>query len=106
MHAKSLQSCLTLCDPVDRSHQAPLSVGSRQEYENELLFPSPGDLPDLGIEPTSPVSSALQVDSLPLNHRRSPTYELIDLIISIVSMRDLVSLETAAESRRSVSLGT
>ena len=29
-----------------------------------LPFPSPGDLPDLGIEPGSPVSCALQVDSL------------------------------------------
>ena len=26
----------------------------RQEYWNELPFPSPGDLPDLGIEPVSP----------------------------------------------------
>ena len=34
----------------------------RQEYRNRLPFPSPGDLPDPGIEPTS---SALQVDSLP-----------------------------------------
>ena len=33
VRAKSLQSCLTLCDPMDCSHQAPLSVGfSRQEY--------------------------------------------------------------------------
>ena len=30
--AKSLQSCPTLCDPIDGSHQAPLSLGfSRQE---------------------------------------------------------------------------
>ena len=44
------------------AHQAPLSMGSpRQEYWS-LLFPSPGDLPDPGIEPTSP---AWHVDSLP-----------------------------------------
>ena len=30
---------------------------SRQEYWGELPFPTPGDLPDLGIEPMSPVSS-------------------------------------------------
>ena len=30
----------------------------RQEYWSELSFPSPGDLPDPGIEPTSPVSPA------------------------------------------------
>ena len=43
--------------------QAPLFMGfSRQEYWIGLPFPSPGDLPDPGIEPRSP---ALQVDSLP-----------------------------------------
>ena len=40
--AKSLQSCLTLCDPTDGSHQAPLSLGfSRQEHWSGLPFPSP-----------------------------------------------------------------
>ena len=35
--------------------QAPLSMGfSRQEYWSGLLFPSPGDLPNPGIKPTSP----------------------------------------------------
>ena len=36
--------------------QAPLFMGfSRQEYWNGLPFPSPGDLPNPGIKPTSPV---------------------------------------------------
>ena len=49
------QSCLTLCDPVVCSLQASLSTGfSRQEYWSGLPFPSPGDLPDLGIEPRYP----------------------------------------------------
>ena len=40
--AKSLQSCLTLCNPIDGSHQAPLSLGfSRQEHWSGLPFPSP-----------------------------------------------------------------
>ena len=40
--AKSLQSCQTLCDPIDGSHQAPLSLGfSRQECWSGLPFPSP-----------------------------------------------------------------
>ena len=48
------------------AYQAPLSMGfSRQEYWSGLLFPSPGHLPGSGIEPTSPVSLALQADSLP-----------------------------------------
>ena len=57
------QSCPTLCDPVNVVRQVPLSMGvSRQEYWNGLPFPSPGNLPDPGIEPGSP---ALQADSLP-----------------------------------------
>ena len=40
--AKSLQSCLTLCEPIDGSHQAPLSLGfSRQEHWSGLPLPSP-----------------------------------------------------------------
>ena len=36
------------------AHQAPLSMGfSRQEYQSELPFPSPGDLLGPGIEPGS-----------------------------------------------------
>ena len=51
------------------ARQAPLSVGlSRQEYWNGLPFPPPGDLPDPGIKPASPRSSASQVDSLLLSH--------------------------------------
>ena len=56
------QSCPTLNDPMACSAQAPPSVGfSRQEYWSGLPFPSPGDLPNPGIEPGSP---ALQADTL------------------------------------------
>ena len=45
------------------THQAPLSMGfSEHEYQSELPCPTPGDLPDPGIEPVSP---ALQADALP-----------------------------------------
>ena len=61
--AKSYQSCPTLCDHIDSTQQAPLFLGfSRQEYWSGLPFPSPGDLPNPGIEPRSP---ALHADSLP-----------------------------------------
>ena len=41
------------------ARQAPLSMGlSRQEYWSGLLFPSPEDLPDPGIEPGSPTLQA------------------------------------------------
>ena len=50
-------SCPTLCDSMTVARQAPLSMGfSRQKYWSGLLFPSPGDLPDPGIEPMSLVS--------------------------------------------------
>ena len=48
--------------------QAPVSMGfSRQEYWGGLPFPSPGDLPDPGIKPTSLELPAMQMDSLPLS---------------------------------------
>ena len=56
--------------PWTVAHQAPLSMEFfRQEYWSGLPFPSPGDLPDPGIETASP---ALQADSLPLSHQESP----------------------------------
>ena len=57
------QSCLTLYNPMDCiAHQAPLFTGfSRQEYWSGLPFPSPGDLPNPGIEARSP---AWQADAL------------------------------------------
>ena len=51
-----------LCEPMDCSPQAPLPMGfAKQEYWSGLPFPSPGDLPNLGIESGSP---ALQAGSL------------------------------------------
>ena len=57
-------SCVQLfVTPRTVAYQAPLSMGfSRQEYWSGLPFPSPGDLPDPGIEPGSP---AFQADALP-----------------------------------------
>ena len=49
------KSCLSLATPWTVACQATLSMGfSRQEYWRGLPFPSPGDLPDLGIKPGSP----------------------------------------------------
>ena len=55
--------------PWTVAHQAPLFLEfSRKEYWSGLLFPSPGDLPDLGIKPMSP---AWQANSLPLSQQES-----------------------------------
>ena len=60
MHAKSLQSCLTLCDPMDFSPPGSSVLGfSRQEYWSGMPCPPPGDLPNSGIETTSLMSPAL-----------------------------------------------
>ena len=57
------KSCPTLATPWTANCQAPLSMGfSGQEYWRGLPFPSPGDLPNPGIEPWSP---ALHADFLP-----------------------------------------
>ena len=51
--------------PWTVTSQAPLSIGlSRQESWSRLLFPSPGDLPNSEIKLESPMSPALQADSL------------------------------------------
>ena len=54
-------SCVQLfATPWTVAHQAPLSMEFfRQEYWSGLPFPSPGDLPDPGIEPMSLASPAL-----------------------------------------------
>ena len=63
--------------PWTIAYKAPLSMEfSRQEYWSGLSFPSPGDLPDLGIEPRSP---ALQADALP----SEPPGEVICFFFSI-----------------------
>ena len=61
VRAKLLQSCPTLCDPLDCiDHQAPLSMGfSRQEHRSGFPCPPLGELPAPGIEPASLVSLAL-----------------------------------------------
>ena len=62
------------CDPQTVAHQGPLSLRySRQEYWSGLPFPSPGDLPDAGVEPGS---SALQADSLPTEPQGKPSHHV------------------------------
>ena len=60
--------------PWTVARQVPLSIGlSRQGYWSDLPFPSPGDLPDPGIEPRSPV---LQADSLLTELQWKPNKEV------------------------------
>ena len=66
------QSCLTLCDPTDCSLPGSSVHGILQaRILGWVPFPSPGDLPNPGIEPWS---FTLQADSLPLSHQGSPLF--------------------------------
>ena len=63
---KSLSHVRLFATPWTTAYQAPPSVGfSRQECWSGLPFPSPGDLPNPGIEPRSP---ALQADVLDIQY--------------------------------------
>ena len=69
---KSLSHVRLFVAPWTVAHQAPPSMEfSRQEYWSVLPFPSPGDLPDSGMEPRSP---ALQADTLPSEPPGKPLY--------------------------------
>ena len=71
------QLCLTLCNPMECTCQAPPFTGfPRQEHWRGLPFPSPGDLPDPGIKPGSP---ARQADSL----RSEPPGKRVNIKVSI-----------------------
>ena len=54
---KVAQLCLTLCDPMDYTVHGILQARTQEWY----LFPSPGDLPNPGIEPGSPALQSTPV---------------------------------------------
>ena len=74
------------CSPMDCTCQAPLSIGfSRQEYWSGFSFPSPGDIPDPGVEPMSP---AWQADSLPLSHM----VKILSIIVIVILSKFMVKI--------------
>ena len=82
--------------PWTAAHQAPVSMRfSRQGYWSGLPFPSPGDLPNPGIEPGTP---ALQADSLPTELQGKPRF-----IKDFIKLRNLLmSFELVCNRIRSV----
>ena len=93
--AQVLSHVRLFATPWSVASQAPLFMGfSRQEYWSELPFPSPGDLPDPGIEPMSPATPVLQADSLlseppgkPLSFISCPQRLLLFIIFAQFSAR-------------------
>ena len=94
LHAKSLHSCLILCVPMDCSLPSSSVHGILQARILEWLpFPSPGDLPDPGIEPESP---ALEVESLTSEPPGKPVNNSVaqQLVISRKDIRNFSILAT------------
>ena len=80
--------------------QAPLSMGfSRQEYWRGLLCPPPGDLPNPGIEPRSPI---LQADSLPAEPQGKPKTTML----RYAAAKSLQSCLTLCDPRDGSPLGS
>ena len=76
--------------------QAPLSMEfSRQEYWSGLPFPSPGDFPNLGLNPGSP---ALQADSLPSVPPGKPNGMVISRMLETVIKPKSVFLEISKQT--------
>ena len=70
----------SLATPWMVANQAPLSMGfSRQEYWSGLPFPSPGNLPDPGIEPGAP---ALQAEALPSEPPEKPLQVTVSQVLT------------------------
>ena len=89
VHAKQLQSCPTLCDPMDCSPPGSRVHGIlRQQYWSELPCPPPGVLPHPGIEPASLLH--WQVGSLPLSPiwEAPPRRALVCLYVNMSGLDD------------------
>ena len=83
MHAKSLQSCPTLCYPMNHSLPGSSVHGIlRQEYWGGLPCPPPGDLPDPGIEHLVHLLP-WRASSLPLAPPGKPIYLYINQFSSV-----------------------
>jgi len=60
MYVQLLSHVQLFAIPWTVAHEAPLSIGlSQQEYWSGLPFPPPGDQPNAGIKPTSPMALTL-----------------------------------------------
>ena len=81
---KSLSRVRIFATPWTAAYQAPPSMGfSRQVYWSGVPFPSPGDLPNPGIEPRSPT---LQADALTSEPPGKPELTYFSLILRTAQM--------------------
>ena len=81
------------------ARQAPLSMGfSRQEYWSGLPFPSPGDLPNPGIEPGSPAWQADALSSEPSGNTEEEVPNIFKLFLP--SATTFAKLKEMAQGQR------
>ena len=86
-----VQLCLGLCDPLDGS---PPGSSCPWDFSNKNTrmgchFPPPGDLPNQGIKPATPVSSALWVGSLPTESSGKPKVLVAQLCPTLCNSREI-----------------
>ena len=86
VHVKSLQSCPTLCNPMDCNlpDSSAYEEFSRQGYLSGLPFPHPGDLPYPWMEPVSP---AVVGRSLPLAPPRKFSFHFSSIKINVIIVK-------------------
>ena len=78
--------------PGTAAHQAPLSmVFFRQEYWSGLPFPPPGDLPDPGIKPTSPVLAGRFFTTEPPGKPKLNSYLMSTWVLTSISVRKKIT---------------
>ena len=90
VHAKSLQSCPALCNPLDCSPLGSTVHGILQEEQSRLSCPTPSRLPEPGIKPTCLMSR--QAGSLPLAPPGKPICMGMFLHTQFYSTRLFVSI--------------
>ena len=95
VHAQSLQSCPTLCSPMDCSPPGSSVHGISQARILEwVAMPSSRDP---RIEPKSPASPVLQADSLPLSHKGSPKSVLKGTLMMLGNLESYLKLASLAK---------
>ena len=78
---------------------APLSMGfSRHKYQSGLLFPSPGDLPNTGMEAVSLASQAESLPSEPLTHENRQEHNGERIVFSINAIGKSVQIHAKRET--------
>ena len=89
IQVQSLIRVWLFATPWTVAYQAPLSMEfSRQEYWSGLPLPSPGDLPNPGVEPWCP---ALQADVLPSELPGKPKDQIVEIKRLLLLKENLIS---------------